>query len=230
MPGLLAGILFLSILLTAPAHARYIYVYQDDAGKVHYSDYLSAVPPQYRSKARAQFVPDKKPKAVDKEKAAKNGDAKTSAAGPSKDEKAGLTKQQEQLMKESRAVLNRMVPLEARYRDVPKDYTNGRRMYNDIQSNLPIKESLVEKLSGAKQPLLQKVRGFVQSSIKIDRNTAVTVALPQHIFAIYKRFTDETKQAQSLIEQIDRAIEKSKKDKAEAEAKAQREAEKKKQK
>lgn len=226
MKGLPAGILFIALLLAAPAQARYIYVYEDDQGKVHFSDYLSAVPPEYRSKARAKYIPDKKPKTVEEDKAGNAGGNKKSDGGSSQDEQAGLTKQQEQLMMESKEVLRRMIPLKEKYKDAPRDYANGLRMYQDIQGNLPIKQGLVEKLAGANHPLLLKVRGFLQGSIGIDKETGVSAGIPQHIASIYNRFASEAGQAASFIEQIDQAIEKSKKDKAEAEAQAKREAEK----
>lgn len=229
-PGLLAGILFLMLLLAAPAHARYIYMYKDDQGKVHYSDYLSGVPPQYRSKARAKYVPDEKPKTAGEDKAAEGaGGKQDSQSGKASDEQVGLTKQQEQLMMEAKTVMSRMIALEPRYRNVPRDFTNGQRMYQDIQSNLPVKQALVDKLAGAKHPLLKNVREFVQNSIAIDRETGVGAALQTHIQSIYLRFASEAKKAENLIEQIDQAIMKSRKEQAEAQAQAQRDAEKKKQ-
>ncbi|MGP0566849.1 DUF4124 domain-containing protein [Nitrospina sp. P1_D6] len=224
MPVLLMA-LFFAVSFAPPAEARYIYVYTDDQGVVHYSDFLSGVPPRYRGKARAKFVPDKKPQSKGGEDQASKG---SGGSGPSKStgstdqEQVGLSEEQERLMNEVKSVLNRMVPLGGKYKDVQKNFTNGRRMYGDIQGNLSVKKGLVDKLGKAKNPLLVQARGFLQSSISQDENTVVNTGTPKRkIYDIYARFESESQQAQNLIQKIDQAIQKSNQDKAEAKAKAE---------
>ncbi|MCF8721703.1 DUF4124 domain-containing protein [Nitrospina gracilis] len=227
---LLAAVL-LATSFASPAAARYIYMYTDDQGVVHYSDFLSGIPPEYRGKARAKFVPDKKLQSKnggDQASEDSGGSGKSSTTGSSDKEQVGLSQEQERLMNEAKSVLNRMVPLGAKYRDVQKNFTNGRRMYSDIQSNLSVKKDMVAKLGNAKNPLLVQARGFVQSSISQDEDTVVNTGTPKRkIYDIYARFESESKQAASLIQKIDQAIQQSIKDKAEAEAKAKAEAAKK---
>ncbi|CAI2719403.1 DUF4124 domain-containing protein [Nitrospina watsonii] len=232
LPGLLAITVSWMLCFAVSAEARYIYVYTDDQGMVHYSDYLSNVPPQYRGQARAKYLPGNNKTQSSSDDPSKEGtgpSGKANASGSSGSEEVGLTEQQERLMGEVKAVLGQMIPLAARYKDVQKNFTNGRRMYSDIQSNLPGKQSLAGKLGDAKNPLLVQARGFLQDSISKDQNTNVNTGTKRRVYEIYERFVAEAKQAESLIRNLDEALEKSQQDKAEAEAKARQQAAEKKQ-
>ena len=179
--------------MTLPVQAEVVFTYTDDSGKVHYSDFMSSIPLEYRSKAKAKYLPGKKTKSTTQGSTDDSqGSGSTSASNDStsgKDAKeVGLSKGDETLLKEAQNVLGQMVSMSERFSGVMMNATNGRNMVNEIQSKLSVKEALVKKISGSKDPTLGSIKGFLSSSIAIDqKTTSIGSGLKTYITSIRNR-------------------------------------------
>jgi uncharacterized protein DUF4124 len=213
-----------------PVFAK-IYKYKDEHGKTHFTDDASRIPPRYRNKGAVKNFkgvnePDPAPGTSSLLPSPASAGGGESSVQNKNDE--GLSSQDEGLVKKTIQTFKVGIALGNEYKDNQPNFTNGRRAVNDIQSSLPLKESLARELAGTKVPELKEALGFLKQSIAVDQQTtSVGSGLRTRIFGIFRRLVNEGKQQSALIDKLEKALKNSAKKKAEAEKKKKEEAKKK---
>ncbi len=206
--------LFMGLVWTIPpVQAAVVYVYTDETGKIHYSDYLSTIPQQYRSKARAKYVPGKKSTqntttgGANDSKNSKSTSSSSTSMTEAKSKKVGLSNEEAALLKEAQGVLGQMVAMGGQFESIMLNATGGRNMVSAIQSKLPLKEALVQKIGGSQEATLVSIKGFLEGSIAIDKDTqSAGAGLKTRLAAIKNRILSEAEKAQELSDKINQAI------------------------
>lgn len=203
-----------------PVFAK-IYKYKDDHGKTHFTDDASKIPVQFRKKDSVKkFKGVNEPAPGSGASSGFPGQKSTEKDGDkssNKQEDAGLSSQDEGLVKKSIQIFKAGIALGNQYEHNYPTFPNGQGAVNDIQSALPQKEGLASELAGTKVPALKEALGFLKKSITVDKQTtSVGQGLTMRIAGIFKRLTDEAKQQTALIQKLEQALKDSEREKAEA--------------
>ena len=209
-----------------PVFAK-IYKYKDDNGKTHFTDDASKIPARYRNKDSV-----KKFRGVN-EPTPSSGTS-SGLSGQNSSEKgmdAGLSSQDEGLVKKAIQVFKVGIALGKQYENNQPNSPNGRRAVNTIQGSLPIKENLASELARAKAPELKEALGFLKKSIAVDKQTtSIGAGLKTRIVGIFQRLANEGKQQAALIQKLEQGLQDSTNKKEAAAKKKEEEAKKKKKK
>jgi len=198
-----------------PVSAK-IYKYKDEHGKTHFTDDASKIPVRYRNKGTV-----KKFKGVNEPTPAlgaspgfpgQKSAGKDGGKSSESKEDAGLSSQDEGLVKKTIQIFKVGIALGNQYKNNQPSFSRGQGAVNAIQSALPLKESLASELAGTKVPALQGALGFLKQSIATDKQTtSIGSGLKTRIVSIFNRLASEGEQQSDLIEKLEQALKDSEK-------------------
>ena len=217
-----------------PVFAK-IYKYKDDNGKTHFTDDASKIPARYRNKdsvKKFRGVNEPTPSSgTSSGLSGQNSSGKGDGGSSEKGMDAGLSSQDEGLVKKAIQVFKVGIALGKQYENSQPNSPNGRRAVNNIQGSLPIKENLASELARAKAPELKEALGFLKKSIAVDKQTtSIGAGLKTRIVGIFQRLANEGKQQAALIQKLEQGLQDSTNKKEAAAKKKEEDAKKKKKK
>jgi len=225
-PSVLSKTLIFTLLAwvtfqSEPVFAK-IYKYKDDHGRTHFTDDASKIPLRFRDKESVKKFkgvnePDPAPGTFPGLPTQKSTGKDGGKSSKNKQEDAGLSSQDEGLVKKCIQIFKAGVALGNQYEHNYPNFPNGQGAIDAIQSALPQKEGLASELAGTKVPVLMEALRFLKKSIAVDKQTtSVGQGLTRRIAGIFSRLSDEAKQQTALIQKLEQALKDSEKEKAEA--------------
>jgi len=182
---LLFSLLIVALLWSASSVWAGVYKWRDNAGKLHFTDDKSKIPPQYRSpsgamKMKGMIEPPapKKPEPPAEEvkdpSAVENPDemagTEPSPAEVKKDPTADMDPKLVAMLKETKGFLEiENKQYQFMFDSVNSNETSNKSYLIRVKRFLRIKEGLLKKLRRFKQPSLKAAQKFLQISARIDK-------------------------------------------------------------
>jgi len=216
-----------AVCLSGPATAQ-IYKWTDETGKTHYTNDKSKIPRQYRNPERLQQMRGSTPGSSTFGGGGGNASGGApSGGGPSKgeDDKGILSDSDEALVKDLQAFLKKETEFAKEQETATMNPTGQRGFINAFQGLNSERQAVLGRVKDSKVPEFKEVASHIQSGL--NAATANPVGIRKMAVAdTLKRVKSETSGNESLIQKLEKAVEKSKELKKEKEKKKKAEAEK----
>lgn len=176
--------LFLFLFATVQLSSAVIYTWKDDKGGRHFTDDLSSVPLEYRSKTAVEIVKGtESPASEELEEKSVSERNSDKSEKPNKLSKKQLDKKAEELKKlealkldieSTRTYLNSEIKRDENLVTFLPSMVNAKFMIPPIKELLPSKIALAERLAKSTSPTLKSTADFLKSSAELDEQERVS--------------------------------------------------------